>query len=125
MKEAEIQKVILDYLAAHRVLAFRMNTGAMKGEHKGKQWFVRYGVPGMADILAFPDEMPISGIVSEFNKDPRIETHLVRGTHVVWIEVKAPKGVQSELQKSFQKQVEEHGHKYILARCVEDVSGVL
>ena len=30
MKERDTQKAILDYLAAKRILAFRMNTGAMK-----------------------------------------------------------------------------------------------
>jgi len=42
-----------------------------------------------------------------------------------WIEVKAPKGVQSELQKSFQKQVEDHGHRYAICRSVEDVEELL
>jgi len=42
-----------------------------------------------------------------------------------WIEVKAPKGIQSELQRSFQLQVESHGHRYILARSLEDVTSLL
>ena len=103
--EAQIQKAIMDWLQAKGILAFRMNTGAVHSEYKGKSRFMRFGVLGMADLVAFP----MRGIY------PR----------VVWIEVKAPKGVQSELQKSFQKQVEDHGHRYILARSLEDVTSLL
>ena len=92
------------------ILAFRMNTGAVHSEYKGKSRFMRFGVPGMADILAF------------------IPTYLdgtLVGETPIWIEVKAPKGVQSELQKSFQKQVEDHGHRYAICRSVEDVEELL
>jgi len=39
----------------------------------------------------------------------------------LWIECKTPKGKQSEAQKSFQIQVEEQNHTYIVARSIEDV----
>ena len=97
MKESEIQRAILDYLASKGILAFRQNTGAMAGEYNGKKRFMRFGVPGMADILAF---VPVP----------------------LWIEVKTPTGKQSEYQRSFQAQVQAYGHRYILARCVEDVA---
>ena len=49
ISEAAIQRCIMDYLAAEHILAFRQNTGQAKmGER-----FVRFGVKGMADILAF------------------------------------------------------------------------
>lgn len=113
MKENHIQRAILDYLAARHVLAFRMNTGAMTGEYSGKKRFMTFGVVGMADILAFR----ISGVDA-------------RGTWCecivpTWIEVKTATGKQSEFQKSFQRQVEEHGHKYVLARSVDDVVAAL
>ena len=38
-----------------------------------------------------------------------------------WIETKSPNGKQSEFQKSFQKQVEDEGHMYILAKTLEAV----
>ena len=108
--EAQLQRLILDYLAAKGIMAFRMNTGAVKTEGR----FFRFGVPGMADVLAFDqfykcfdDEM----------KGPFIQP--------VWIECKAPKGVQSALQKSFQQQVEREGHRYIVARTLEEVQEVL
>jgi hypothetical protein len=111
MKESEIQRLILDYLEAERILAFRMNSGVMKASYGGKSRRVRFGVAGMADVLAFiqPDECdyPLSH------------------QRVTWIEVKDEKGKQSDLQKSFQLQVESEGHRYILARSLEDVKQAL
>ena len=105
MKESDIQRQIMDYLAAKGILAFRMNAGAMKLEKR----FVRFGVPGMADVLACPELMCDDG-------DHR--------PHFCWIEVKAENGQQGELQKSFQAQVESHGHQYVLARSIDDLEGI-
>lgn len=105
MSEAQTQRLILDWLAAKGILSFRMNTGAVKVDKR----FLRFGTPGMADILAFP----VSGVDRLGNWCECIVP--------IWIEVKAPKGVQSELQKSFQKRVETEGHSYILARDLDAV----
>ena len=37
------------------------------------------------------------------------------------IEVKAEKGRQSEHQVKYQEEIERRGHRYVLARCLEDV----
>jgi hypothetical protein len=105
MKETIILNAILDYLAARRILSFRMNTGAMKIDKR----FVQFGVPGMADILALHRR-----ITWEDN-----------GVTPIWIEVKTATGKQSDLQKSFQRQVEDEGHKYIIARSIDDVEEAL
>lgn len=107
--EGAIQSAILDWLAAKHVMAFRMNTGAVKTEKR----FFRFGVPGMADILAF-----------KAASYPAHGSAFIQTIQPVWIEVKTPKGRQSDEQKSFQKQVEASGHKYILARSLEDVEEV-
>jgi Holliday junction resolvase len=66
-------------------------------------WFVYYNLaglgsyPGLSDLVA------------------------VRGGRVVHIEVKTPKGVQSEKQRRFQRKLEAAGGEYVLARGVEDV----
>jgi hypothetical protein len=101
--EGYVQSAILDYLDAKHVLAFRMNTGAVKLA----SGFVRFGVKGMADIIAFGN------------------TRMPRLPRVIWIECKAAGGRQSEEQKSFQAQVEEAGHTYIVARSIDDVAVVL
>ena len=110
MKESEIQRQIWDYLAARQVLAFRMNTGAMKTDNR----FLRFGVVGMADLLAFKE-----------SAYPAHGSGIMLLITPVWLEVKNAKGVQSEYQKSFQKQVESHGHLYVLARSVDDVVEVI
>ncbi len=113
MKESEIQRAILDYLGAKGILAFRQNTGAMGAEYNGKRRFMRFGVPGMADILAF---VPVHTGEKDYFGDE------ITYSHPLWIEVKTETGKQREIQRSFQEQVEAHGHSYIIARCVEDVA---
>lgn len=109
--EAQTQRAILDLLAAKRIFALRMNTGAMSGSHKGKRWFVRFGVKGMADIVAFPwAVIPLIGVTA---------------IRPLWIECKSASGKQSDEQSLFQAQVEENGHCYLLARSVDDVSSWL
>ena len=105
MRESVIQSAILDYLAARRILAFRMQTGAIKLERR----FIRFGVPGMADILACPQFLNDQG--------DWIPTFL-------WIEVKSGTK-QTALQKSFEQHVTEHGHRYIVAKSIDDVEAAL
>lgn len=96
MKEAEIQKQILDYLALKRIFHYRQNSGAfMRDDH-----FYRMGATGAPDIVC-----------------------VIAGQYV-GIEVKAPKGKQSDHQKEFQKKLEAAGGKYVLAYSLEDVLGV-
>lgn len=105
MKESEVLRQITDYLTAKGILWFRMNSGAMFGSHKGKNWAVRFGTRGMADILAF--------VGSSF-QTPNFQIP-------VWIEVKNEKGKMSEYQTFFKELVESRGHFYVLARSVDDV----
>ena len=91
--EKDVQKSIIQYLKLKKVVAYRMNTGAIKTEGR----FLRFGSPGMADVVAFTPQT------------------------VAWIEVKGPKGIQSDAQKDFQKVHEGLGHVYILARSLDDV----
>ena len=107
--EAEIQKGIMDYLAAKRVFAIRLNTGTFQN---GKRFIRAHSAgAGAADILAFPHY-------------ERTYTNQIM-IHPVWIEVKTAKGKQSAEQKSFQQKVLREGHLYCLARSIEDVELVL
>lgn len=45
----------------------------------------------------------------------------VKNGRTLWIEVKKPKGKQSEYQVQFQADIEEHGGEYMIARSVDDV----
>lgn len=105
--ESALLGLCLDYLAAQRILAFRMNTGAIKTENR----FIKFGTPGMADILAFN----------------QIDECMTCGPIVlpIWIECKAGRNGQSALQKSFQEQVEAVGHRYVVVRSLDDLQGSL
>lgn len=99
--EGEILRSILDYLAAERIWAMRINTGAIVSEYQGRKRFHRYGRPGCADILA------------SFNSG------------FVWLEVKTDKGRQSPAQKEFEAEVNAEGHFYAVVRSIEDVKMAL
>jgi hypothetical protein len=98
--EGGLLRAVMELLAAEHVFALRMQVGAMKVDNR----FFRWGVPGCADIVAYPKNM---------------------GRKVLWLECKAPNGVQSELQKSFQAKVEAEGHRYVVVRDVAQVLAIL
>jgi hypothetical protein len=53
-KESEVLAEVLRYLRSRPdVVAWRVNTGAMVGEYKGKRRFVRFGEPGQSDIQGY------------------------------------------------------------------------
>lgn len=79
------------------IFCFRNNSGAFAAQYKEKVHFVQFGLKGSSDIIAI-----VNGIF-------------------VGIEVKGPKGKQSEYQGAFQKNVEDAGGIYILAFSWEDV----
>ena len=100
MKEHEImQRILISIGSRPDVRVWRNNTGSVKTQD-GR--FVTFGLNGSADIIG-----------------------LLRGGRFLAIEVKSEIGRQSEQQKNFQKMIESFGGLYILARCVEDVTGRL
>lgn len=56
-READVLRDCLTWLALHGVFAFRVNSGAFAGVHKGKRRFVRFNSePGLSDVLGIlPD----------------------------------------------------------------------
>lgn len=97
-KESDIQRTILDWLAAKRIFHYRQNTGAFKDARGG---FYRFGTLGAPDIVA-----------------------VIGGTYI-GIEVKAPRGAQSHDQREFEGRLRMAGGVYVLARSVEDVEQTL
>lgn len=101
--EAQIQKEIMDkYERLHWIDVWRQNTGA---SNKGNR-YVRYGIPGQADI---------SGLI----------TYGVDAGKRVEIEVKTRTGRQSEKQKEWEVRMRRGKAIYILAKSVEDVDEAL
>ena len=102
--EGQLQRLVLDWLAAKHIFALRMNSGVLKGA-SGKP--ITFGLPGMADIMAFPQR----NIGGKFFTVP-------------WfIELKSQHGKQSELQRSFESHVKSEGIEYTLARSLDDLDG--
>lgn len=101
LRERDIQKTILDYLALHRIFHWRANTGAFAAEHRGRSRFVRFGKKGQPDIMV-----------------------VFRGVFIA-IEVKRPGEAQTEAQREFQVDLELAGGVYVLACSLEDVTKCL
>jgi hypothetical protein len=92
--ESVIVAQCLEWLALHRVFAWRNNTGA--GRIDGR--WIRYGHPGSGDILGI---LPSGLFLS--------------------VECKTPTGRQAKQQKLFQKMIERNCGVYILARNAADL----
>lgn len=118
MSESQIQRAILDYLAARHIFAVRMNSGTQVRVDGGKRRAIHMNAAGTADILAFP-------WANQLLRATGNNLQTVWAVQPTWIEVKAPKGIQSEFQKSFQAQVEREGHLYAICRSVDEVEDLL
>jgi hypothetical protein len=101
--EQDTVKAILQFLHAHRIPAWRVNSGAFRAEYKGRIRFHRFGAVGMSDILGL---------------DPR------KAGQLVAIEVKSPlgRGQVSRQQQAFLDQVTAAGGKAFIARDVATVA---
>lgn len=95
-QESTIQKeILLEFGARQDMRIWRQNTGALKIDDR----FIRFGVPGQADITGL----------------------LIPSGRRLEIEVKKLKGAQRESQKNFEKMIIKSGGIYITARSVEEV----
>jgi hypothetical protein len=97
MAEREIVKACLDLLEIKNIFHYRQNSGALVHEYNGKKYFTRFGATGAPDIVA-----------------------VINGKYV-GIEVKVPKGKQSEGQKEFEGRLKKAGGDYWLIRSVEEL----
>jgi hypothetical protein len=100
MSEAKlVNEILIEFGARADCRLLRQNTGAARDRRGG---FVRFGIPGQADI---------SGILA--------------GGRRIEIECKSPTGRQSEDQRRWQAMIEKFGGLYVLARSTEDVRAAL
>ncbi len=49
----------------------------------------------------------------------------IKDGKTIYVEIKTPKGYQSENQKNFQREIENHGGTYIICRKAEDIQPYL
>jgi len=102
MRESVLQKGIMEYLGwredALRLYWFRAGSGAMKLE-SGR--YFKTGRPGVPDIVV-----------------------IMKG-RFIGLEVKTPKGRQSEAQEKAQNQIQRAGGEYYIVRSISDVKEIL
>ncbi len=103
MKEQDTVRAILQFLALHRIPAWRMNQGAMRGEHKGKRWFMKFGVTGMSDII---------GVLPNLGSG---------GGQFLAIEVKLPRKLPTPAQVAFIQTIILAGGVAFVAHSVAEV----
>lgn len=70
-------------------------------------WFVFYNLQGVGAYKGIPDFI------------------CVKDGQVVFLEIKTATGKLSQHQGKFRGDIESHGGRYVVARCVEDVIGIL
>lgn len=101
--ENDIKNAVIKYLRLRGYWVMRLNTGAFSGEYHGKRRFVRFAVPGCADILAIRQRTPLDA------------------PSVVWIETKSETGRQTERQRQFEREVKAVGCWYFVVRSLDDL----
>lgn len=117
----ELVKAILQVCAAYHFFAWPTKVGGgflpMAG---GKTGFFKFGVKGMADVLCL---IPVAKFKLVRTVKPRSFGDKVFVP--LWIESKTGSGDQDEFQKSFQVDVTERGHQYLLCRQTPELVAFL
>lgn len=99
MREKDIQAAIMEALGTSQgVKVFRLNVGFARSS---KGHAVRFGVPGMADLL------------------------VLAGPRYAWLEVKTPRGRQTPEQRNFQAAIDSIGGVYAVVRSVDEAFAVV
>ena len=96
MRESDIQREILDFLAAMRIPALRVNSGRIWA---GRNRCLKFGDEGFPDLLAWPG----------------------RGITLA-IEVKRPAEALTPAQIDWAHKLRDKGIQYLVARSVEEVA---
>ncbi len=95
-EEHRIQQAIVRYLRVMGYFVFAVPNGGKRDARTGKMLKDEGALAGVADLVIIMTDM------------------------VVFVEVKTGTGKQSESQRSFQKEVENRGHLYLVWRSLDD-----
>lgn len=118
--EGYVKAAVIEYLQRQGfelgTNLFRMNSGQMLAEYKGKTRRIAMGEKGTADLLALP-ALPLM-----ITADARL-LYQTQANAITpfWLECKAEGGKQTPAQKDFQARVEAEGHRYAVVRSIDDV----
>lgn len=107
-RETDTVRAILQFLALHHIPAWRMNSGAAKIGNR----LVRFGSPGMSDILGIHPSRPAHTYGGEIGR-------------FLAIEVKSKFGRLRPAQAAFSQTVSQAGGLYLVVRHVDDVANAL
>jgi len=100
--EALIQVEIVKYLQSEKIYFFAVSNEAHGRSKIQQMQLVTMGLrAGVSDLIVW------------------------LGSRTLYIEVKAPKGKQSDRQKKFQKKCEDSGREYFLVYSVDDVKNII
>src|SRR5579864_3470333 len=116
--ERDVLASVLSLLKARGIFALRMNVGGVRASYRGKERYVRFGVPGMADVLALPRIGAQYRVEEVSSFTWRIDSR----PSAVWIECKSSTGKQSQAQREFQATVEAEGHQYIVVHSASELN---
>lgn len=102
MLEKDIQNACCEYLALKKHLFWRQNTTPVyDATKKAFRAMPKYSLKGVADIIVITD-----------------------GGFAVFLEIKVPKGRQSDDQKLFEKRVKEKGGEYYVVTNVAQLKEI-
>lgn len=94
--EKEIQLTVCDYLERKRYMFWRQNTAPVWDKDHFRS-MPKYSMKGVPDII------------------------LIKDGQFIGLEIKRPKGIQSDIQKIFQHKCEKAGGRYHLITSLEEV----
>lgn len=112
-RESDVLASVLALLKARGIFALRMNVGGVRASYRGKERYVRFGVKGMADVLALRKLTGGRGTSGRWIENMKPSP--------IWIECKAGRNKQSSAQSEFQALVEAEGHSYLTVRSAAEL----
>jgi hypothetical protein len=105
--ESLIQCDIVKYLQGEKIYFFSIPNEAAAGNRVRQMQLISMGLrAGVSDMLVF---LPMPTGLDE----------------IIFVEVKAPKGKQSEKQKKFEKKVTSFGYRYYVVYSVSDMQKIV
>lgn len=99
IKETDIQRAVCDYLALKKYFFWRQNNNPIYSQ--GRMFAMpKYSMHGVPDII------------------------LIKDGFFIGLEIKIPKGKQSQHQKEFQKKCKENGAEYYVITSVDQLKEI-
>ena len=122
-REGDLVRAVIQYLNARGAFAWRMNSGMIRGEHRGKPWAVRMGTRGMPDVLAVWPKRA-HHFVQESSAVLRAEYSEPFG-QLIAVECKRHPNKPTAAQEATMQELRKRGALVVVAYSVADVEKAL